>query len=586
MVTWRPYEQAVIFKHEPKVIEWRPYQLTAIDNVFVQWKRVDGTIVVLPTGGGKTITAWGVVDRIMQSEPNARCLFYAHTTELVDQPYNTVRDYFPHLLSKVGVVQADRDEPHKQHIIATIQTAGGKSGKRIEKILQYGPIDYLIVDECHHAAAQQHVNFIKRLRRENPNLKILGISATPARGDKKLLTDIFQNEAFYISIKELVDLGWLVEPIFHRIRTKVDASKLKLSGSGDRREFTHDSTVNAVELDPDDCFKFVIETHLENCKDEPTIAFTPSVNGAKKLAEMFRAVGIRAIHVSGKSTDDELTDAYEGMWSGKYTCIVNCDKLIEGFDMKILRHCHLVRPVNSDSRYIQMVGRTLRIFKEGGKTHADIWDYHAQDERDFEQRMQLFKLPRMKLDTPRKRGAPKPKDYPKPTGEIEHTIMDYFRRRDEAWQTDDHGWRCIKLGKGTDAKTKRPVERGLALSPDGLELWAIWRFLGIPEIGVRADRWAKGRVISKGDIKINLAKIDEFTQLYGSRIVMDRSAAWRRKEPSPGLLRWGQKENVYREGMNQGELTDAISKKVILDAVKRGIREATREEQQQMAITL
>jgi superfamily II DNA or RNA helicase len=586
MVTWQPYEQAVIFNHEPKKLEYRPYQLTAIDNIFEQWKRVDGTIAIMPTGAGKTVLAWGVIDRIMQDEPDARCLFYAHLSDLVTQPYNTVRDFFPHLLPKVGIVQADRNEPHKQHIIATIQTAGGKSGKRVEKILQYGPIDYLFVDECHHVAADQHINFIKRLRQENPNLKILGISATPTRSDKKLLTDIFQTEAFYISIKELVDLGWLVEPIFHRIRTKVDASKLKLSGSGESRDFTRGSMVNAVELDPGDCFKFVIDEHLEHCKDEPTIAFTPSVKGAETLAAMFRAVGVRAIHVSGKSTDAELTDAYEGMWSGKYTCIVNCDKLIEGFDMKILRHCHLVRPINADSRYIQMVGRVLRIFKEGGKTHADIYDYHAASERDFDQRMQLFKLPRMKRDTPAKRGKPKPKDYPTPTGEVEHTIMDYFGRKKEAWQTDASGWRCIKLGKGIDADSQRPLERGLALSPDGTELWAIWRFLGVPQLGIIADRWAKGRLKNRGSVSENLALIDQYTQWYGNRIIMDRTAAWRRNPPSPGYLRWGQKENVYREGMNQGELADAINRKIIMGAVERGIEWATEQEKKQMEIAL
>jgi superfamily II DNA or RNA helicase len=904
------------------MITWRDYQSEAIDKVFTGWEKYQHMLGVAATGGGKTAVFWGIVDRFLELFPNARVLIAAHREELISQPFDRVNQFFPHLRNKVGIVMGDADAPHKQIVIATIQTIGGRSGRRLSNMLKYGKIDLLIIDEAHHAEAPQYYNVFRVLLEKNPLLKTLGVTATPERGDRKLLTKIFEHEVFNIPIRRLIDEGHLCEPIFHGIKTKVDLDSVRVNGKGGKRDYKTDDLVNAFETE--DVFKLVVETHMQHCNHRPTVAFTVSVKGAKRLAEMMNNRGVKAVAIYGDMSKEDRRDAIDGMKSGKYTFLSNCLVATEGFDLPKLECLHMVRPTKSDALYIQCldtetevltldgwarytdvstgdmvagydidtkeirwvpvrekfvrfvgegesmieydsptlnfrvtdghrmireskikknrgfvtagvlahyasgtylpiagyekaegvpltddeirfvgwfvtdgtrdyktnriticqsehqqynqdivkclegcgfkysisrseygegnlykansaslrynishgnprgtnkdlrgwadledyldknlslsmenldrrqlgvfleavhlgdghkqngqswtqrsyhistgnllfaerlqslcvrrgykcnistlyyntnplyilhikdtdrrfvagqdlpnrqhitanepkpneivwcvqndlgtlvtrrrgqvlimgncVGRVLRLSPETGKNHADIFDYLPMDNRNFEQRMQIYKKPKRPRESPeepiaRGEGPPKPKS----TGEIEMVILDYFNRREEAWLQTTEGWRCIQLGKGVDPKSRRQVERGLALSPDGMQLWAIWRFVGDKQFGIRGDRWAKAKIIGDGDAHQNLQMIDTFTQEYGNRIIMSRSAEWRNREPSPGFMQWGRSMQVYQEGMKQGELSDAINEKLILDAVRRGMKEASKLERE------
>lgn len=563
---------------------------------------------------------WGVVERFLIDNPKARVMLVAHREELIAQPETRVKEFFPGLRSKIGVVMGSRNEPHKQIIIGTIQTVGGRSGKRLSNVTCFGKIDLLIIDEAHHAEAPQYFNLFNALKAINPDLQTFGVTATPERGDKKLLTRIFQKEAFNIGVRRLIDEGHLCEPIFHGIKTKVDLSDVGVNGTGGKRDYVAGKLVSAFETK--DVFDLVVRTHLENCGHRPSVIFTVSVDGAKRLTKKLCDAGIKAVAIYSqvkqkgkkkpsykslfeddpdfKDSDEEVTaydpdmpeddgkdpktrrrEAIEGMHSGRYTCLVNVMIATEGFDFPKLECLHIVRPTKSDALWIQMVGRVLRL--SPGKTHADVFDYLPLDDRNFEQRMQMYKPPKKHRASPEEpitRGAGKVK--PRSTGEMEIVLLDYFGRKQDAWLESIDGWRCIQLGKGYDHKKKRTVDRGLALSPDGQELWAIWRTCGDQVLGIRGDRWAKARVIATGDVDKNLAMIDDYTQRYGDKIIMSRSAAWRNKAPSNGMIQWGKREDVYKEGMSQGELSDAINHKLIMDAVYRGIKHATAQEAQEM----
>lgn len=571
------------------MITWRDYQSEAIDQVFVGWEKYQRMLGVAATGAGKTNLFWGVVDRFLAQYPTARALVVAHREELISQPKERVNKFFPHLKNKVGIVMGQQDEPHKQILIGTIQTVGGRSKKRLEQILRYGKIDLLIIDEAHHAEAPQYYSLYRNLMAVNPLLKVLGVTATPERGDKKLLTKIFEHEVFNIGVRRLIDDGHLCEPIFHGIKTKVDLSKTKVNGSGGKRDYKTDDLVSAFETA--DVFDLVVKTHLAHCSDRPTVIFTVSVDGAIRLTDKLKAAGVKAVALysarkgeSPATAKERRKDALEGMKVGRYTCLVNVMITTEGFDFPPLEYLHIVRPTKSDGLWLQMVGRVLRPSPATGKTVATIFDYQAKEDRCLEQRMMIYKKPKRHRESPEEpvvRGAPRD-DRPKSTGETELVIMDYFNRREEAWLNTPDGWRCIQLGKGKDPKSGRMVERGLALSPDGLALWAIWRFCGDKQLGIRGDRWAKAKVLASGDAHQNLQMIDSFTQAYGDRIIMNRSAGWRNREPSDGFRQWGRSLKVYQEGMKQGELSDAINHKLIMDAVRRGLKEAARLEQEQI----
>ncbi len=567
------------------MINWRSYQTDAMDRAFLEWQNYKNILGVAATGAGKTQILLGIIDRFLKDRPKARILIVAHREELISQPKERVHNFFPHLKPKIGIVMGGQDEPHKQIVIATVQTVGGRSGKRLDEMLTYGKIDLLVIDEAHHAEANQYYQLYLNLKAANPEMKVLGVTATPERGDKKLLTRIFQTECFNIPVRRLIDEGYLVEPIFHGIKTKIDLRDTKVNGSGGKRDYKQDELVSAFETK--DVFKLVVDTHLQNCGDQPTVVFTVSVNGAIELTKMMRAAGVKAVALYGarrkradgtvdaddfqeESAKERRRDAIEGMKSGKYTCLVNVMILTEGFDFPPLQCLHIVRPTKSDALYIQIVGRVLRQFE--GKTHADIYDYLPVDDRNFEQRMQMYKPARRKravMAAPtRSAGDPKPKS----TGETEVVLMDYFNRRDEAWLDDPDGWRCIQLGKGYDAKKNRTVERGLALSPDGNDLWVTWRTCGDRKLGTRGDRWAEAHLLAGGDVDRNLELIDSFVAQYGDKIIMNRSATWRNRPASENLKRWGVSEKVYVEGMQQGTLSDAIGRKIIMSAVERSMK--------------
>lgn len=556
------------------MIVWRDYQLEALESVLNDWQEADRLLGVAATGAGKTNILWGTIDRFLQANQNARVLVVAHRAELINQPEKRAREFFPHLVKKIGVVMGDRDEPHRQIIIGTIQTVGGrgttaqKPGKRLNGILRYGPIDLLIIDEAHHAEASQYYNTFLALQAVNPAVKVLGVTATPERGDKKLLTRIFQKETFNIGIRRLVDEGYLCKPVFKAVQTRIDLKGIKVTGSGANRDFDANALVSAVETS--DVFDLVVKTHLTECGDRPTIAFVVSVAGAKRLADLFCNAGVKAKAVYGDMPPTERLDALEGIQSGKYTCLVNVGVLTEGTDLPGVECIHMIRPTKSDALFIQAVGRGLRL--SPGKERALILDYAPLPDRSFEQRMKLEELLKVKREkvAVRADGISKPK--PTSTGEVEIMIVDYFARQRAAWLIDQEGWRCIYLGRGTDQKTMRPIERGLALSPDGLTLWAIYRYCKDPQTGVMGDRWHTAKIMAEGDAQKNLALIDFYTDKHGSRGILNPTAPWRLKTPPDWLIEKGRKYGLYRDGMTHGALSDAINQMDIKNAVRRAVK--------------
>ena len=509
---------------------------------------------------------WGTVDRhLQQVKPNARSLIVAHRSELIKQPKRRAKEFFPHLANKVGIVMGKESQPNKQIIIGTIQTVGGKSGKRLQRILQYGKIDLLIIDEAHHAEAAQYYNLYLKLLAANPDLKVLGVTATPERGDRKLLTRIFQFEAYNIGIKRLIDAGHLCRPVFKGVSTRIDLSKVASSGNGGKRDYREKDLVAAVETA--NVFDLVIKTHLAECGDLPTLAFVVSVAGAKRLAEMFCRVGVRAKAVYGEMSDADRVDALSGFENGKYTCLVNVGVLTEGTDLPLTRCIHMVRPTRSDPLYIQMVGRGLRLWP--GKEFLLVLDYAPMPERSFEQRMKLDAPIKRKIMRKQVTGDRVTQPKPQSTGETETILLDYFARKPVAWLVDPDGWRCIQLGRGIDERTNKPIERGLALSPDGLTLWAIYRYCRDPQTGQMGDRWETAKILAQGDAQKNLSLIDLYAAKHGKKALLNPQAPWRSNPPPEWLIEKGRKRGVYEEGMTHGALSDALNRITIMSAVKR-----------------
>src|SRR6185503_12410646 len=166
----------------------RPYQTEAIAAIRNDWTTHQDVLLVMATGGGKTQCFLQIAMDALDAEPAARCLVIAHRAELIEQPVERVRQMNSAWLMagcldrpRVGVVMASQNDCDRQLTIATVQTLS--SEKRLARLLAYGPITHLIIDECHHACAKTYLSLWERLRAAYPGLRHLGVTATPMRAD-------------------------------------------------------------------------------------------------------------------------------------------------------------------------------------------------------------------------------------------------------------------------------------------------------------------------------------------------------------------------------------------------------------------
>lgn len=536
------------------MIQWRPYQTEIIENVFTDWQTYANLLVVAATGAGKTQVLWGVADRFMIENPGARVMVLAHRKELIEQPKERLEKFWPHRASQVGIVMGDTNECHRQIVIATVQTVGHRKGNRLAEVLSYGKIDLLITDECHHVSASSYQNVIATLKAVNPGLKHLGVTATPERADKKSLNETYQHESSNVGVVRLIDEGFLCQPKVHGVKTSIDLSWVSVHGTGGNRDYNNQQLVAAVETS--DCFKVVVKTHVEKVGSRPTIAFVPSVAGAYKLAELLQAAGVAAIAADGTTNKADREAILIDFKCGRYTCLINVALWTEGLDLPNLECCHLVRPTKSDALYMQMVGRVLRTHP--GKELAEIFDYQPLGDRNLEMRMEMLGIKKKKMVSKfAQRGegaAPEGPTLHKAGDQVEYIMLDYFKKRKEAW-IDVNGWRIVGLGKGADN-----IERSMAVSPDGCELWAIWRKEG--------ERWNQAKRYLTGDFDTVAQKADEFTRKYGSNMIKAK-APWRKRPPTDKMIQFGQKLRVYQSHMTAGQLSDAMNQKLVMQAIQR-----------------
>lgn len=541
-------------------IEWRPYQTEMMDAVFSDWREHSNLLAVGATGMGKTNVIFGIVDRFMADNAGARVAILAHRKELIEQPLARLGQFWPHLVKRAGVVMADLNDCHRQIVIATVQTLGNKRDHRIRELLRHGKIDLLIVDEAHHFRAGEgtYQNVLTALKTANPALKLLGVTATPERGDKKSLTEVFEKESANIGVMRLIDEGWLCTPRVHGVKTNIDLSGVSVQGSGGNRDYNNEELIAAVETD--DCFKLVVKTHMEKIGNRPTIAFVPSVKGAYRLAEMLQEQGIAAIAADGTTDKATRTQILDGFRSGKHTTLINCQLWTEGLDLPQIECIHMVRPTKSDALYLQMVGRGLRIHP--GKEFADIFDYQPLGARNLDMRMVKIGLKKKQLPPVMKtvgEGGMGSMPLPKAGDRIEYMLLDYFSKRKESW-VEAEGWRIIGMGKGSDN-----IERSLAVDPYGCELWVVWRKEG--------ERWSQAKKYAQGDFDTISATTETLLKKHAVNGVVSATATWRYNQPTENQIAFGRKLRVYQEGMNKGKLSDAINQRLVMDAIKRAYKE-------------
>jgi superfamily II DNA or RNA helicase len=332
----------------------RPYQSAASDAIFKEWQENNSTLVVMPTGGGKTILFADVIRRVFPR----RALVLAHREELIFQ----ARDKIQRVTGlsadvEMGEYRAEGGLFEQARVVvSTIQTqcSGGDGGGRMAK---FDPQRFgvLIIDEAHHATSPSYRRVIDYYR-TNPALKILGVTATPDRADEEALGQVFQSVAFDYEVLDAIHDGWLV-PIEQQL---VHVQGLDYSSIRTTAGDLNGGDLAAV-LEAEKNLQQMASASLSIIGPRRALVFTASVKAAEMIAEIFnRHHAGMASWVCGKTEREERRRVLAEFAAGKLQVVCNCGVLTEGFDDPGVEVVIMGRPTKSRSLYSQMVGRSTR----------------------------------------------------------------------------------------------------------------------------------------------------------------------------------------------------------------------------------
>jgi len=323
----------------------RPYQkdsIAKIRSLFLKGKRK--ILLVAPTGSGKTVIASEMIRRVLEGDK--KCLFVAHRRELIMQASNKLFDFGVNH----GVIMADKSpNPQANVQVVSIQTSVSRIDK---KTFDKPEADVIFLDEAHRSASNSFANLIN----EYPHAYIIGLTATPCRQDGRGLGDIYEELVECSSIKELVNQQYLV-PSRVIAPTLPDLKDVKITG-GDYNLKMLNKKMNQTKLVGD-----IVEHWKLYASERPTVVFATSVAHSKYIAKIFCQNGVPALHIDGDMKEIRREQALSSLKNNEIKIISCCQLLSEGWDCPPVSCVILARPTKSLSLYIQMVGRTLRPYK-------------------------------------------------------------------------------------------------------------------------------------------------------------------------------------------------------------------------------
>lgn len=322
-----------------QTIELRDYQQEATENL--QKMREDGKTIALlyhATGVGKTITAATDAKAV-----GGRTLFLVNALKLASQAKETFAKVWPE--ATLGEYTGSQKDMTQTVIFATVQSIS----KDLEK---FSPtdFDYLIVDECHHAAANTYQKIFTYF---HPKF-ILGLTATPERSDGEDMLELFQNVAHKMDLKTAVERGVLVPIRCIRVKTNIDLTDVRING------IKYNSQDLESKLFIPERNQLIVDTYLKYVNGKKTVIFCASVDHAAEISKLLRDSGVRAEAVSGRDRVEVREKILKDYETGSTNVLCACDLLNEGWDSPHTTVLFMARPTMSKTIYLQQLGRGTR----------------------------------------------------------------------------------------------------------------------------------------------------------------------------------------------------------------------------------
>lgn len=341
-------------------MELRPYQAEAKAAVFEQWdKGTLKTLLVLPTGCGKTIVFAKVAEDCVRQ--GYRVLILAHRGELLEQAADKIKKS-----TNLGCATEKAEQTCLGSWFRI--TVGSVQSMQREKRLSQFSEDYfnvIIIDEAHHCISDGYQKVLQHF----PSAKVLGVTATPDRGDMRNLGEFFESLAYEYTLPKAIREGYLSQIKAMTIPLQLDLSGVSIQ-SGDFK-----AGDIATALDP--YLHQIADEMMKYCRDRKTVVFLPLVKTSQKFKEILNEKGFKAAEVNGESKDRaEVLEAFD---KGEYNVLCNSMLLTEGWDCPSVDCVIVLRPTKVRSLYSQMVGRGTRLCE--GKSHLLLLDFLWHTER-------------------------------------------------------------------------------------------------------------------------------------------------------------------------------------------------------------
>lgn len=341
-------------------MELRPYQQEAKEAVFEQWENgTRRTLLVLPTGCGKTIVFAKITEECVRH--GDRVLILAHRGELLEQAADKI-----HKATGLGCAVEKAEESCQgswfRIVVGSVQTL------MREKRLGRFPADYfntIIIDEAHHCISDSY----QRVLQHFPEAHILGVTATPDRGDMRNLGQYFETLAYEYTLPKAIKERYLCPIKALTIPLKIDMSSVSVQAG--------DFKAGDISTALDPYLERIAQEMEKYCRDKKTVVFLPLVKTSQKFRDILNGHGFQAAEVNGDSQDrSEVLEAFE---KGNYNVLCNSMLLTEGWDCPSVDCVVVLRPTKVRSLYCQMVGRGTRL--SPGKDHLLLLDFLWHTER-------------------------------------------------------------------------------------------------------------------------------------------------------------------------------------------------------------
>lgn len=350
-----PAEPAV----RPAPIALRPYQNEAKAAVLEQWEQgIQRTLLVLPTGCGKTIVFAKISEDCVKR--GERVLILAHRGELLEQAADKI-----HKACNLNCAVEKAEETSLGSFwritVGSVQTL-----MRESRLARFLPdyFDTIIIDEAHHAVSDSY----QRILQHFSGAKVLGVTATPDRGDMKNLGQVFDSLAYEYTLPRAIREGYLCPIKALTIPLNLDLTGVSVQ-AGDFRAADLDTALEPYLYQ-------IADEMLRNCADRRTVVFLPLVKTSQKFRDILNERGFRAAEVNGNS--DDRAEILRDFEAGKYNVLCNSMLLTEGWDCPSVDCVIVLRPTKVRGLYCQMVGRGTRL--SPGKKDLLLLDFlwHTQ----------------------------------------------------------------------------------------------------------------------------------------------------------------------------------------------------------------